>query len=102
MLWRILYKDYKEGERQYLSEAVVLINGGIQRRLRIIKDHKTTAHRKEISVAFDKKLMMAQIASQEIGVVTSCTRAWCTQRPANTSESSSTPTMAITTASARA
>ena len=63
---RISYRDYKDGDRKYQSKQANDINESIQKRLKIIRDQKTTAGRKEISIKFQKKLINQQITNNRI------------------------------------
>eukprot|EP01083_Nonionella_stella_P061941 161197_1 len=63
---RISYSDYKDGDRRYQSPVANDINEWIQKRLKIIRDEKTSSGRQEISIKFQKKLLHAEIASHKI------------------------------------
>eukprot|EP01084_Bolivina_argentea_P003841 7254_1 len=63
---RISYKDYEGGDRKYETLEANNINESIQKRLKIIRDQKTDAGRKEISIKFQKKLINQQIANNKI------------------------------------
>ena len=63
---RISYRDYKDGDRKYQSDKANAINESIQKRLKIIRDQKTSAGRKEISIKFQKKLINEQITNNKI------------------------------------
>ena len=60
---RISFKDYDLGDRKYQTEKASEINEHIQKRLKIIKDQKTSAGRDEISIKFQKQLILQQIAN---------------------------------------